>query len=156
LISKAFIEDFPPNTHLECEIFISYATIHSLGKYPSDPWTQWGDDLTYFVLRENSSLDSVAGKVSALLNQNTGEWFTKKMDLVLQPLAKIHWDTEYRGDIGSKGNILYVYLFLSAAILVLAIACFNFMNLSTSRYKEMLSWPISLSRILRQRRSIQS
>jgi putative ABC transport system permease protein len=132
------LRDFPPNTHLECEILISYTTVHSLGKYAEQPWTQWGDDLTYFVLRENSSLDSVAGKVSALLNQNTGEWFTKKMDLVLQPLSKIHWDTEYRGDIGSKGNILYVYLFLSAAILVLAIACFNFMNLSTSRYMDRM------------------
>jgi putative ABC transport system permease protein len=132
------LKDFPPNTHLGCEILISYATVHSLGKYASEPWTQWGDDLTYFVLRENASLDSVAEKVKALLTQNTGEWFTKKMDLVLQPLAKIHWETEYRGDIGIKGNILYVYLFLSAAILVLAIACFNFMNLSTSRYLDRM------------------
>jgi len=132
------LRDFPPNTHLNCEILISYATIHSLGEYPPQPWTQWGDDLTYFVLRENSSLDSVADKVNALLTENTGEWFTKKMDLVLQPLSKIHWDSEYRGDIGVKGNILYVYLFLSAAILVLAIACFNFMNLSTSRYLDRM------------------
>ncbi|UCE22002.1 MAG: ABC transporter permease, partial [Candidatus Aminicenantes bacterium] len=132
------LEDFPPNTHLECEILISYATIHSLGEYPSEPWTQWGDNLTYFVLRENSSLPSVAEKVDVLLMQNTEEWFAKKMDLVLQPLSKIHWDTEYRGDVGVKGNILYVYLFLSAAILVLVIACFNFMNLSTSRYLDRM------------------
>ncbi len=132
------LKDFPPHTHLACEILISFATIHSLGEYPSDPWTQWGDDLTYFVLRESSSLDDVSNKVNALLNRNTGEWFTKKMDLVLQPLAKIHWDTESRGDVGTKGNILYVYLFLSAAILVLAIACFNFMNLSTSRYLDRM------------------
>lgn len=132
------LEDFPPNTHLDCEILISYATIHSLGEYPSQPWTQWGDDLTFFVLRENSSLDSVADKVNALLTQNTGEWFTNKMDLILQPLSKIHWETEYRGDVGVKGNIVYVYLFLSAAILVLAIACFNFMNLSTSRYMDRM------------------
>jgi len=132
------LEDFPPNTHLDCEILISYATILSLGEYPSQPWTQWGDDLTYFVLRENSSLDSVADKVNALLTQNTGEWFTNKMDLILQPLSKIHWETEYRGDVGVKGNIVYVYLFLSAAILVLAIACFNFMNLSTSRYLDRM------------------
>jgi len=132
------LEDFLPNTHLDCEILISYATIHSLGEYPSQPWTQWGDDLTYFVLSENSSLGSVADKVNALLTRNTGGWFTKKMDLILQPLSKIHWETTYRGDIGVKGNILYVYLFLSAAILVLAIACFNFMNLSTSRYLDRM------------------
>lgn len=132
------LKDFPANTHLECEILISYATVHSLEKYPSQPWTQWGDDMTYFVLRENSSLDDVAEKVNALLAKNTGEWFTNKMELVLQPLSRIHWETEYRADTGVKGNILYVYLFLSAAFLVLAIACFNFMNLSTSRYLDRM------------------
>ena len=132
------LRDFPPNTHLNCEILISYATVPSLGKYPSQPWTQWGDDLTYFVLRENSSLDTVANKVNALLTRNTGDRFTNKMDLVLQPLSRIHWETAYRGDVGVKGNILYVYLLLSAAILVLAIACFNFMNLSTSRYLDRM------------------
>jgi putative ABC transport system permease protein len=132
------LADFPPNTHLNCEILISHTTINSLGEYPSQPWTQWGDDLTYFVLRENSSLDSASEKINALLAQNTGEWFTKKMELVPQPLLKIHWNTELRGDVGAKGNILYVYLFLSAAILVLIIACFNFMNLSTSRYLDRM------------------
>lgn len=132
------LEDFPPNTHLDCEMLISYETIHSLDQYPQDPWTQWGDDLVYFVLKQNSSIEDVKDKVNILLNQNTGEWFTKKMELILQPLAKIHWESDYRGDVGAKGHIVYVYLFLSAAILVLAIACFNFMNLSTSRYLDRM------------------
>jgi len=133
------LKDLPTNTHLRCEILVSYSTILSLGEYPEQPWTQWGDDLTYFVLRENSRLSSVKEKLDILLNQNTGKWFTDKMDLILQPLSDIHWDTESRGDIGVKGNIIYVYLFLSAAILVLIIACFNFMNLSTSRYLDRMN-----------------
>ena len=56
------------------------------------------------------------------------------MSLSLQPISKIHWDSTSRGDIGAKGNLLYVYVFLCASILVLLIACFNFMNLSSSRY----------------------
>lgn len=132
------LEDFPPNTHLDCEILLSYVTIHSLGEYPEQPWTQWGDDLTYFILKENASLEVVSEKVNALLSQNTGKWFTDKMMLILQPLSKIHWNTELRGDIGVKGNILYVYLFLSAAVLVLVIACFNFMNLSTASYLDRM------------------
>jgi putative ABC transport system permease protein len=133
------LKDLPANTHLRCEILVSYSTILSLGEYPEQPWTQWGDDLTYFVLKENSRLDSVKDKLDLLMNQNTGKWFTDKMDLILQPLSDIHWDTESRGDIGVKGNIIYVYLFLSAAILVLIIACFNFMNLSTSRFLDRMN-----------------
>ncbi len=132
------IKDLPANTHLHCEILVSYSTILSLGGYPEQPWTSWGDDLTYFVLRENSRIDNVSDKLYGLLTQNTGKWFTDKMNLQLQRLKDIHWDTESRGDVGEKGNILYVYLFLSAAILVLIIACFNFMNLSTSRYLDRM------------------
>lgn len=132
------LEDFPPNTHLDCEILLSYATIHSLGEYPEQPWTQWGDDLTYFVLKENVSLEVVSEKVNVLLSQNTGNWFTDKMELILQTLSDVHWSTEFRGDIGVKGNILYVYLFLSAALLVLLIACFNFMNLSTASFLDRI------------------
>ena len=133
------LKDFPTNTHLRCEILVSYSTIQSLGEYPEQPWTQWGDDLTYFVLRENSLLNSVEDKLNDLLNQNTGKWFTDKMEFIMQPLSDIHWDTESRGDVGVKGNIIYVYLFLSAAILVLIVACFNFMNLSTSRYLDRMN-----------------
>ncbi len=56
------------------------------------------------------------------------------MDFIIQPLQEIHWDTELRGDIGPKGSRMYVSIFLTAAILVLLIASFNFMNLSTARY----------------------
>ncbi len=133
------LKDLPANTHLPCEILVSYSTLRSLGEYPEQPWNQWGDDLTYFVLEKNSRPDSVRKKLNVLLNQNTGKWFTDKMDLMLQPLSEIHWDTESRGDVGAKGNILYVYLFLSGAVLVLVIACFNFMNLSTSRYLDRMN-----------------
>jgi putative ABC transport system permease protein len=132
------MKDLPANTHLRCEILVSYSTLLSLGQYPEQPWTAWGDDLTYFVLRKNSRLDDVSDKLNDLLFQNTGKWFTDKMNLRLQPLSAIHWDRESRGDDDIKGNIVYVYLFLSAAILVLIIACFNFMNLSTSRYLDRM------------------
>ncbi len=132
------IRDLPANTHLHCEILVSYSTLLSLGQYPEQPWSSWGDDLIYFVLKKNSRLEDVSAKLNDLLSQNTGKWFTNKMVLSLQRLKDIHWDSESRGDIGEKGNILYVYLFLSAAILVLVIACFNFMNLSTARYLDRM------------------
>lgn len=132
------LRDLPANTHLRCEILVSYSTILSLGQYPEQPWTSWGDDFTYFVLKKNSRLDDVSDKLKDLLFQNTGKWFTDKMDLRLESLSDIHWDTESRGDVGIKGNLVYVYLFLSAAILVMVVACFNFMNLSTSRYLDRM------------------
>ena len=130
----AIMLDIPGNTHLKADFMISYSTLEAMGKKVGQPWNQWGDDLTYVLLKDQSSLSVIGQKLNALLLKNTGEWFASRMKFIVQPLTDIHWDNESRGDIGPKGNKMYVYLFLSAAIFVLIIACFNFMNLSASRY----------------------
>jgi len=132
------MKDLPANTHLNCEILVSYATVEALGEYPDKPWNVWGDDYNYIVLKENVPAENIHKKLNSLLIKNAGDWYRGRMDLIPQPLSAIHWDNESRGDIGPKGNYLYVYLFLSASILVLLIACFNFMNLSTSRYVDRM------------------
>ncbi|MGO8056341.1 ABC transporter permease, partial [Rhizobium leguminosarum] len=38
-----------------------------------------------------------------------------------------------KAEIDGNGNIQYVYIFTGIAILILLIACVNFMNLSTAR-----------------------
>jgi putative ABC transport system permease protein len=132
------MKDLPANTHLNCEILVSYETVHALGVYPEKPWNVWGDTYNYMRLKENVSVENVHKKLNSLLIENAGDWYRGRMDLILQSLSAIHWDNESRGDLGPKGNKLYVYLFLSASILVLLIACFNFMNLSTSRYVDRM------------------
>jgi putative ABC transport system permease protein len=53
--------------------------------------------------------------------------------LKLQPLKDIHLKSHLRWELESNGDIMNVYIFASAAILVLFIACINFMNLATAR-----------------------
>lgn len=132
------MKGLPANSHLNCSILVSYETVHSLGEYPENPWNVWGDDHTYFLLKENITADAIHDKLNSLLIKNAGDWYRGRIDLIPQPLSAIHWDNESRGDMGPKGNYLYVYLFLSASVLVLLIACFNFMNLSTSRYVDRM------------------
>ena len=128
------IDDVPENTHFFCDILVSYSTLKSTGQMSEQPWNQWGEDLTYVLLSSNESAASIIPELNDLLIENTGEWLASRMKLEMQPLLQIHWNTETRGDIGPKGNRTYVYLFLSAAILILIIACFNYLNLSVSQY----------------------
>lgn len=132
------MEELPPNTHLNCNILISYSTLEALGQYPEEPWNIWGDDYNYMLLKNNVQSETIRAKLNEFVVKYGGKWFEGRMDLIPQALSKIHWDNESRGDVGLKGNYLYVSLFLTAAILVLLIACFNFMNLSTSRYLERM------------------
>jgi putative ABC transport system permease protein len=49
------------------------------------------------------------------------------------PLTDIHLHSDRVAEMGVNGNIQYVYVFGAVALIVLLIACVNFMNLSTAR-----------------------
>lgn len=128
------MDDIPENTHLKCDFLVSYSTLKALGQAAEQPWNQWGDDMTYILMKNQGSISSIIPELDDLLKKNAGDWLSSRMKFIIQPLKEIHWDTDTRGDTGAKGNKTYVYIFLSAAIFVLLIACFNFLNLSISQY----------------------
>jgi len=49
------------------------------------------------------------------------------------PLRSIHLHSNVMGEFEPNGNIRYIYIFIAMAILILLVACVNFMNLSTAR-----------------------
>jgi putative ABC transport system permease protein len=128
------MDDIPENTHLRCDFLVSYSTLKAMGQAPEQPWNQWGDDLTYILMKNHGLVSSIIPKLDDLLKKNAGEWLSSRMKFIIQPLKEIHWDADIRGGPGPVGNKGYVYIFLSAAIFVLLIACFNFLNLSISQY----------------------
>ncbi|HVN59075.1 MAG TPA: ABC transporter permease [Bacteroidales bacterium] len=128
------MEDVPENTHLKCDFLVSYSSLKALGRSTDQPWNSWGDDLTYILLRKGGSLKNITPKLADLLKKNTGEWISARMKFIIQPLKDVYWDSEVRGRPGPTGNKAYVIIFFSAAVFVLLIACFNFLNLSISQY----------------------
>jgi len=49
------------------------------------------------------------------------------------PIKNIHLHSDLTSEAEPSGNIQYVYIFIITAIVILLIACVNFMNLSTAR-----------------------
>jgi len=57
-----------------------------------------------------------------------------KVDFYLQPLTSIHLHSEnLQVDLPGHGNSQYVNIFFIVAIVILLVACINFMNLATAR-----------------------
>jgi putative ABC transport system permease protein len=50
----------------------------------------------------------------------------------LQKISDIHLHSDTIEDIGTKGSIGWIYLFSGIGLLILLIACFNFVNISTA------------------------
>ena len=98
----------------------------------------WGGNwlVTYLELEEGANLAGLEKKFPDYLRKHMGEENAKQYELFLQPLAEVHANsTDITHDYVNfqKFDRSYTYIFSIIALIVLVIACVNFMNLSTAR-----------------------
>ena len=91
---------------------------------------------SYVVLAPGTDPSQTDAKLPAFVKSHYLPRYTENnAALTLQPIRDIHLKSDFsNADISVNGNIQYVYILSSIAILVLVIACINFMNLSIARY----------------------
>ncbi len=91
---------------------------------------------SYLLLARPSDRPAVERKIQAVVEERWGDFLRQRgVDRFyeLQNLRDLHLKSRSEGELGTPGNIQYVALFIVIALLVLFIACFNFINLSTAR-----------------------
>ena len=135
------LKNIPKNSHLQFDGIASFKNIE-------DPeWLNgWGGNWvnTYLELAPNTNIAALESKFPAYLRKHKGEEGVKNYKLFLQPLKTVHaGSVNVTHDYNNfqKFDSRYTYIFSILAILVLVIACINFINLSTalssSRAKEV-------------------
>ena len=127
------MDDAPANSHLRPDLVLSYATYEALEGQASPGWSNWGMDRTYVLFGGKPDIPSFTGKLKDLLRKNVDPAMADMFAFHLQPLKSLHWITDFRGDNHPRGNRAYFFMFIWAAVLVLAVACFNFVNLTSSQ-----------------------
>ena len=126
------MQDVPPNTHLKPDFLASFASLDKIAKV-EHPWNQFGTAYTYLFVHKKAALPELQTKIKAVFQKHTNEQFAGMFSFHLQPIGDIYLTSKMMGELGPSGNLTYVYLFSSIALLVLLIACLNFVNLSTAR-----------------------
>ena len=130
------VENVPENSHIDFDILLSFKTLEVV--YP-ERFTRWMGDFdnwTYLLLQEGANPRAVEEKCLPLIDENMGrviKLIGGEVVFKLQLLAQIHLHSNLLGDIASRSDILYVYLFSAIALFILLLACINFMNLATAR-----------------------
>jgi putative ABC transport system permease protein len=129
-------EPVPLNSQRRFDYLIS---VETLVQDKSKRWMigAWniGNFTTFVELAENAFVADVEKKILAHTAQRTGASpeELEGIEVALQPLKDIHLRSMIRGEESSRMEIRYVYLFMSIALVILLIACINYMNLTTAR-----------------------
>ena len=128
--------DVPQNSQLQFDALFSFNTI-----YKPDWMTWWGGNWldTYFELAPGTNVAALEKKFPDYLKRHLEGDGWKYYELFMLPLRDVHANA---ADIGldyinyQKFDKSYTNIFSAIALIVLLIACVNFMNLSTARSAE--------------------
>lgn len=125
--------DVPANSHLDFDMVVP------ISNWQNEPWfKQWPDNnlFGYVQLNPNVNPDNLIKQFPSFMDKYLGEFYKEngfKMGLTMHPLRDIYFEGESPFDNVRHGSKKMVYIFMSIALLILVIACINFMNLATAR-----------------------
>ena len=124
-------KDLSTNNHFHFDVV---APILLLGP---DALTGWWNDsyYTYLLLKDPKSANPFEQKMATVMDRYNAEQ-NKALGFrglhFLQPISKIHLNSELRGELESNGSIKSIRIFTGIAIFLLIVACINYINLTTA------------------------
>lgn len=149
LFVAGVVEDVPANTHFTFDFLVSYVSLKAQSRSRNNgvlsdyyTWKDFGH-YNYIKIAPNVDHKEVEAKIFEWL-QNYIPFSAEQLEdlkqnnarLELQPIADIHLHSNLPWELGTNGNIIYVYAFSIVAFLMLGIAIFNYVNLSTAKYEK--------------------
>ncbi|MDR6943215.1 ABC transporter permease [Mucilaginibacter pocheonensis] len=128
--------DVPANSHMDFDMVMPIANyVHD------DGFNVWVNNsmFVYVLLDSQVSKAQLENRFPQFMDKYMGKdmaRFGAKFDLKLTPLTDIYFEPSSAFDNVKHGEKNVVFIFISIAILIMLIACINFMNLSTIRAVE--------------------
>ena len=130
---SGIIRDFPENSSIRGDMFLPislrFETMYqdrTDGRTKDNDFAEFNYE-TYFLLQPGANIANLATKLRNIHLRNKPD--DTDLTYLLQPLPDMHL---YKAD-GSSGGIETVRMFSIIALLILVIACINYVNLSTAR-----------------------
>jgi len=136
IIVSGVVYNIPHNSHIQFDFLLSFQNIYAFHMLA----IEWGDFNfnTYVQLNTSESTESINNKATEVaVSNNCPQIKYGNRIIFFQPLTDAHLDaeTELSGIeiMAPLGNKNTVYVFSLIALLLLGIAYFNYINLSTAR-----------------------
>jgi len=135
--------DMPENGHFHYNVILTMLNRKSSN---DQQWTS-NNFHTYVLLNEGADAEAFSAKLPDMIEKYVGpqvmQFMHKSLEELaasgtymkyhLQALTDIHLHSQIGVELEPNSDIKYIYIFMVIALFLLAIACINFMNLSTAR-----------------------
>ncbi|HYE54263.1 MAG TPA: ABC transporter permease, partial [Chitinophagaceae bacterium] len=131
---SGIVEPAPEESSIQFNLLIPFSNSRSI--FSEKMHSSWFNVYveTYVLLRSNANFRQVQQKFPALMKQQLAEDYTEGgFVLHLQPITEIHLDNTVPGGIEPVSNPKYSYILATIGILILLVACINFITLSVGR-----------------------
>ncbi len=131
----AIMADIPTNSHLQFDFLASFS---SLEASKNEIW--WSANYATFVkLQPNANTKELEASIEKIAREQLGENMFQNDNRIIYhlfPLTDIHLQSALATEMQPQGDIKYVYLVGFIGLLILTIACINYMNLATAKATE--------------------
>ncbi len=128
--------DLPEHSHFQADFFLGIeGSLGILGNDYLEQW-DWPSFYTYLLLSVDADPIAFAQKLPDVLEDRFGtRWEAENITMIpgLQPLTDIYLYSQLENEAGENGNGTYLLLLGALAVVIVLLACFNFMNMATAR-----------------------
>ncbi|MFA9370498.1 MAG: ABC transporter permease [Labilibaculum antarcticum] len=123
---SAVIQNPPKNSSITFDFILPFQFFEKLWEYDLNDW-EANTFHTFIKVEDRIVSNQLSDQLKTYIKDRTKNL---NVELDLQAFARYHL---YAIDSNKMGPIWYVRVFLLVAVLILLIACFNYMNLATAR-----------------------
>ncbi len=131
MLVTSVIEDIPAYSQIKFDMMGTYAM---MARSKTRQWNS-ANDYSYLLLKPGVNKQNFEKRINAYVanlpgnNEKNGHktWYT------FEPLTSIHLYSKASSNLEPSGNIKYIYILSSIAIILLLLACINFLNLVTAK-----------------------
>lgn len=130
-------EDMPPNSHFIMDVLVPFQDYF---RRTGNDITSWNSNYiyTYFLLSEDADPLALQSDIHRIIEIPLLEKYGVPKPYpenfyFVQAIKDIHLKSHREQEISVNNDMMYVLLFSSIAVLILFIACINYVNLTTAR-----------------------
>ncbi len=131
LVVRGVVKDALSNSSFQYTSFIPLSNLLK-DKNRRENDEDWGNAnyITFIKTRSSTNIASLEKKITNVYAKNSGD---NEGTITLMPLKQMHFENDIQNSVYQHGSKNTVYIFTVLAVLLLLIACINYVNLTTAK-----------------------